>query len=163
MTDYVDAVILGIHITGAAIWVGGVVALGVVSFGLRGPPLEDPARYSQALSRVGRRLAWVMWPALLVTVSTGFYNLTWYLPGGFSELSTPEGTVLLEKVSLVAFVIVVAGLHTFYVSPLIRRRAARSLDAASLRPLRQFNGILGILALVGSIGILFLAALLAWV
>jgi copper resistance protein D len=163
LTDYMDAIILGIHITGAAVWVGGVVALGVVSFGLRGPPLEDPIKYSQALPRVARRLTWVMWPALLITVLTGLYNLDWYLPVGVSELSTPQGTVLLEKASLVVFVIVVSGLHTFYVSPSIRRRTASGRDTESLRPLRQCHGILGMFALFGSIGILFLAALLAWV
>jgi copper resistance protein D len=163
MTNYLDAIVLGIHITGAAVWVGGVVALGVVALGLRGPPLDDPVNYSQAVSRVARRLAWVMWPALLVTVVTGLYNLSWYLPGGTADLSTPSGTVLLVKVSMVAFVILVAGLHTFYVGPRIRRRIVSGWDPLRLRTMRRLNGVLGGLALLGSVSILFLAALLAWV
>jgi copper resistance protein D len=163
MTNYLDGIVLGIHITGAAVWVGGVVALGVVAMSLRGPPLDDPAKYSEVVSRVARRLAWVMWPALLVTVVTGLYNLGWYLPGGAAELATPSGTVLLAKVSVVAFVILVSGVHTFYVGPRVRRRLAEGWEAARLRPMRRLNGILGALALLGSVSILFLAALLAWV
>jgi len=163
VTNYLDAIVLGIHITGAAVWVGGVVALGIVALGLRGPPLDDPVKYSEAVSRVARRLAFVMWPALLVTIATGFYNLSWYLPEGAAGLSTPQGTVLLAKVSLVGFVILVAGLHTFYVGPQVRRRIASGWNPDRLRPLRRLNGILGGLALVGSVAVLFLAALLAWV
>jgi len=156
----IDAVVLGIHITGAAIWVGGVVALGAMTFGLRGAPFDDPRIRSLAIARLARPLARVMWPALVITVITGVYNASWYLPAGTALLSTPEGMLLATKAALVAFVIVVGGLHTFWVGPRIRRQIEAGAPDAALSRLRGWNGALGAATLVGSVGVLFLAAAL---
>lgn len=159
MSAPLDAIVLGIHIVGATIWVGGTIALGITALALRGPPLDDPRAYSRAVTRVARQLSWVMWPALGVTVLTGIYNLSWYLPNGVSGLSNASA-ILLEKLWLVAFVILVSGLHTFVVSPILRHRLAGGATAPELRGLRRLNGVLAGLSLVGSVGILFLAAAL---
>jgi putative copper export protein len=155
-----DAIILGIHITGAAIWVGGVVALGTMTVALRGAPFDDPRIRSLAIGRLARPLARVMWPALVVTILTGLYNASWYLPSGASLLSTPEGMLLVTKTALVGFVVVVGGLHTFLVGPRIRRRIEAGGPDASLARLRGWNAALGAATLVGSVGVLFLAAAL---
>lgn len=159
MNELLDAIVLGVHLTGAAIWVGGTIALGLAAGALRGPPLEDARAYSTAVTRVARRFAWVMWPALVLTILTGVYNLSWYLPGGLADLPNAP-TVLLEKMWLVAFVVLVSGLHTFLVGPLVRRRLRADGDAAGIRGLRRLNMALATLSLAGSLGILFLAAAL---
>jgi len=156
----IDAIILGIHITGAAIWVGGVVALGVVTMALRGAPFDDPRVRSLAIGRLARPLARVMWPALVVTVLTGLYNASWYLPAGSNVLSTPEGMLLATKAALVAFVIVVGGLHTFWIGPRIRREIEAGASDATVARWRGWNAALGAATLVGSVGVLFLAAAL---
>ena len=157
MSALLDAIVLGIHIVGATIWVGGTIALGITALALRGPPLDDPHAYSVTVTRVARRLSWVMWPALAVTVVTGLYNLSWYLPNGVSGLPNASA-ILVEKLWLVGFVILVSGLHTFVVSPVLRHRLEAGASASDLRGLRRLNGILAGLSLVGSVGILFLAA-----
>jgi len=155
-----DALVLGIHLTGAAIWVGGVVALGTMTVALRGAPFDDPRIRSLAIARLARPLARVMWPALIVTILTGLYNASWYLPSGAPLLSTPGGMVLAAKAGLVALVVVVGGLHTFLVGPRIRRRIEAGEPDSALANLRGWNAALGAATLVGSVGILFLAAML---
>ena len=160
MSADLDALILGIHITGAAIWVGGVVALGTMTVALRGAPFEDPRIRSLAIARLARPLARLMWPALIVTILTGLYNASWYLPSGVSLLASPQGMLLVTKAGLVAFVVVVGGLHTFVVGPRIRHRIEAGDPDSALTRLRGWNAALGAATLVGSVGILFLAAAL---
>lgn len=160
MSADLDTLVLGIHITGAAIWVGGVVALGALTFGLRGAPFDDPRIRSLAIARLARPLARVMWPALIVTVLTGLYNASWYLPAGSAPLATPQGMLLATKAGVVAFVIVVGGLHTFVVGPRIRRGIEAGTPDSTLGSLRGWNAALGAATLVGSVAILFVAAAL---
>ena len=160
MSAGLDAVVLGIHITGAAVWVGGVVALGVMTVALRGAPFDDPRIRSLAIARLARPLAKVMWPALIVTILTGLYNASWYLPAGASLVNSPEGMLLLTKAGLVGFVVVVGGLHTFVVGPRIRRGIEGGLTDSAFVRLRGWNAALGAATLVGSVGVLFLAAAL---
>lgn len=155
-----ETVVLGIHILGACIWVGGTFALGVAVAALArtGPP-GDP-RISEQTSALARALGWIMWPALGVTILTGGLNLTWYLPPGNWE-ATPQGHWLMAKFLAVGLVLVTAGGHSFVVGPRIRRLRAAGAPEESLRRIRRLNVILGAASAVASAAVIFLAVVVA--
>ncbi|HEY6239045.1 MAG TPA: DUF4149 domain-containing protein [Thermoplasmata archaeon] len=150
-------VLLGVHLAGAAIWVGGSVALGVVATVLGRRDSPDSA---DDLGRVARRLAWVMWPALLVTILTGLYNLTWAFPGGIDPGST-AGRALMAKFTLIAVVLIAGGAHSFVLGPRLRRARASGRPPAEVAGLSRWSRNLGILTTVASLLVLFAAAFLS--
>ncbi len=154
------ALVLGIHIAAAAVWVGGVVSLGVLSVAVRAFKGLDEGFRSRLIVHLAQRLSWVIWPALLVAILTGLYNLTWYLPGGLSSLPSSSDLYLMAKAGLVGLVVVLSAFHTLAVSPAIRRGVVSGMDPARLRRARALNGILGAVILMASLIILFLAAAL---
>jgi putative copper export protein len=95
----VDTVRLTLHVLAASVWVGGQL----VMMGLVGPARGLGGDAPQVLARAFARLAW---PAYLVLVLTGFWNIstfTWY------QQSTAWKTVLIVKIVVVAL----AGLGAF--------------------------------------------------
>ena len=150
-----DAVILGLHVTAAATWVGGSIALGVVALVLRREAPDDPARASGRIAELARGLNWVLWPAMLIAVATGFYNLSWYLPPGVPLSQLPQAPYLLAKLATVAALLVVSGGHSFVLGPWVRRRRASGRPTGRLS---QLDAALGALSTVLGIVVLVLAA-----
>jgi putative copper export protein len=148
--------LLGVHLVGAAIWVGGSVALGVVATvlgrGRAGGATDD-------LVRVAQRLGWVMWTALLVAILTGLYNLTWAFPDGVDPGSTP-GQALMAKFALIGVVLVAGGAHSFVLGPRLRRARASGRPPEEVAGLVRWSRNLGILTTVASVLVLFAAAFL---
>lgn len=151
-----ETIVLGIHILGACIWVGGTFALGVVVavLGRSGPPGD--ARVADQTASVARSLGWVMWPALAVTIITGGLNLSWWLPPG-DWMATAQGQWLLAKFVTVGIVLVTAGSHSFLVGPRIRRLRGTGATSAQLRGLRRWSIVLGAASAVASAAVIFLA------
>lgn len=156
MTD-LDSLLLAVHLVGAAIWVGGSISLGVVASTLGAVGAERRGPRAGLVAEVARRLARVMWPALGLTILTGLYNLTWFLPPGASLTANPW---LVAKGATVIVVVLAAGLHTFGLGPRLRAREAAGAPAASLVPLRRANLALGMTATVASVLVLVFAAFL---
>lgn len=69
-----------LNVLGATIWVGGTILLAAVAVGVRRATPNDPDSVYRVTSEIARAMAWVMWPALFVTVATGLVNLSWYVP-----------------------------------------------------------------------------------
>ncbi|MCI4352769.1 MAG: CopD family protein [Thermoplasmata archaeon] len=151
-----ESVVLGVHILGACIWVGGTFALGVVAaaLGRSGPPGD--ARVAEQTVSVARALGWVMWPALGITIVTGGLNLSWWLPPG-DWMATPQGHWLMAKLVVVGLVLVTAGSHSFLVGPRIRRLRGTGATTAELRGLRRWSAALGAVSAVSSAAVVFLA------
>jgi uncharacterized membrane protein len=151
-----ETIVLGIHVLGACIWVGGTLALGIVVAVLGRSALPGDTRVAEQTGAVARALSWVMWPALAVTILTGAVNLTWYLPAG-DWLVTPQGQWLLAKFFVVGVVLLTAGTHSFVVGPRIRRLREAGATEEQLRRLRRLNGALGAASAVSSALVIFLA------
>jgi len=149
--------LLGVHLVGASIWVGGSVALGVVA-----SVLGRNARPGAAddLARIARRLGQVMWPALLVAIVTGAYNLTWAFPSGIDPAST-AGRWLTVKFALVGIVLVAGGLHSFALAPRLRSARESGRREEDVRRLVRWNRDLGVLTTVASVSVVIAAAFLA--
>jgi uncharacterized membrane protein len=152
-----DAV-LALHVVGALVWVAGTFGLGVVALRAR-RAVGDSRVAAERVARVARRLSGVLWSALAVTILTGIYNLTWFLPNGWSW-SNEVGHVLLVKFALIAVVVTAAGLHSFWVGPRLRRDRAAGVPEERLRGARRASAALGALAMLSSLAVLGVALLL---
>ncbi len=152
-----DSLVLGVHLVGASIWVGGSIALAVTTAALARHHRSEPEAAVPLVAAVARSMSWVMWPALGITILTGLYNLSWYLPPGTSLGAEP---VLEAKVLLVGLVLLTSGLHTFVIGPRLRRRREAGASPASLAPWRRANLLLALLSMVATFGVVLLAAFL---
>lgn len=152
-------VLLGVHIFGATIWVGGTFALGVLIRAFP-PAAARTGQDEERIARLARTLSMVLWPALAVTVLTGAANLAELFPGGLTAwYGSPAGPYLLAKFSLVAVMVGSAGAHSFLVGPRIRRSRASGVPDAEIRRLQSLNGALGGLTAVTSAAVVVLAAI----
>ena len=87
-----DTVRLGLHILAATVWVGGqIVMLGLVP--------EARRLTSDAPKRLANAFARLSWPAFVVLVGTGVWNVTTFT---FAHQSTAWKVVLWIKLGVVA-------------------------------------------------------------
>jgi putative copper export protein len=94
-----DTVRLTLHVLAAAVWVGGQI----VMMGLVGPARQLGGDAPKALARAFARLAW---PAYLVLVVTGIWNVTTFT---WADQSSAWKAVLMAKI----VVVLLAGLAAF--------------------------------------------------
>ncbi len=115
-----------VHLTAAAVWVGGLMHL------IAGTPLfiggisESPRRH--ALSRLVRRFSAAAALSVIVLIITGVYS-AWAQVTEFAALDTPYGTALIAKVAVIAVLLLVAAVNLIWVRPRLRgsNNAARWL------------------------------------
>lgn len=132
-----------IHVLSAVVWVGGVLFMGMVAVPAA-KKLDDSLR-RQLLDDLGRRFRPIGWTALGLLVATGTY-LMWHwgarvetvLNLSFFEHSHTRN--LGYKLVLVIGMLIVSGLHDFWLGPRATR-AGRS-DEEIARD-RRWAGILG--------------------
>jgi putative copper export protein len=94
-----DTVRLTLHVLAAAVWVGGQI----VMMGLVGPARRLGGDGPKALARAFARLAW---PAYVVLVVTGIWNVTTFT---WADQSAAWKAVLVAKI----VVVLLAGLGAF--------------------------------------------------
>ncbi len=123
---------LGLHVLGAAVWVGGQLVLVGLLPSARRMQAEGP----RALARAFARMAW---PAYAVLVATGIWNITALHP---SQQGTAWKAVLGVKLA----VVLVAGVASF---------------AHTRATARAWVAIWGSVAGLGSVAALFMGILLA--
>ncbi|MEM4780259.1 MAG: copper resistance protein CopC [Halalkalicoccus sp.] len=124
------------HIGGAALWVGGLLVLGlVVPFALRDAPEERAA-----LATAVRRFSIVALTGVTLAVATGLALAAWHAPDPATLRSTVYGTALSAKTTLVVLALGIGGV-TRYV--LLRRLERGEADAGTLvRAVRFEIGVL---------------------
>ncbi len=91
-----DTIRLTLHVLAAAVWVGGQI----VMTGLVGPSRGLGVDAPKTLARAFARLAW---PAYVVLLATGVWNVT---ADGYSSMDSAWKAVLMAKIA----VVVLAGL-----------------------------------------------------
>lgn len=101
LTPAIDTVRLFLHVLAATIWVGGQLTLAGLVPGLRAFGTEAP-------SAVARRFAHIAWPAFVVLVGTGVWNVVAVHP---SQQSTSWQVTLWIKLGVVAASGLAAFLH----------------------------------------------------
>lgn len=138
------SVIRFLHVLSAALWVGGQLTVSLVMLPLARRML-DPARRGELLRAVGRRFGMFTGTVFLpVQLGTGV-AIAWHKGVTWASLAQPGyGRILVAKLGLFCAVMAAAALH------------GRATGAGRPRLARA----MAVTSLVGSIGIILLAAAL---
>jgi uncharacterized membrane protein len=150
-----------VHVLAAVTWVGGVLfmALAAVPVAKR----FDPETKDVLTDRLGKRFRTIGWSAIGVLILTGLFMLgRWgatpenILDGSF--FNSPHTRLLGYKLLLVGAMILVSGLHDWYVGP----KASRLSDAEARRKgLKTWAAWLGRLTGILAVTIVVLAVFVA--
>ena len=156
-----QAIITWIHLTSAAIWVGGSLFIGVVL-----APILKTMSYSleerlQLMIRVGRRFNKIAIPSLIILIITGVYNSHTFLSNSELLLSTSYGNILFIKIILVFLLIGTYVIHVRIIRKDVEEKImSKEMSEKQVQKLRIKIIVLGEIVVVLSVVILFLAALL---
>ena len=156
-----QALLTWIHITCAAIWVGGSLFIGAVFAPIlkkMSMPVEERL---QLMIRVGRRFNKIAVPALIILMATGIYQAHLILQDSELLIESSYGNILIIKIILVAALIGTFVVHVRVIRKDIEEKImAKQISDQQLQILRKKIIILGEITVVLSVIILFLAALL---
>ncbi len=156
-----QALLTWVHITSAAIWVGGSLFIGVVFAPIlkkMSMPVEERI---QLMVQVGRRFNKLAMPALFILMATGMYQAHLVLQKSDILYETSYGHVLIIKMVLVAALLVLYAVHVRIIRKDVEDKIiAKQMPQEQLQKLRKKIIILGEITVVLSVIILFLAAVL---
>ncbi len=99
LSDTVGGIRLILHVTAAAVWVGGQITVAGLLPTIRGLGEDAPKQVARAFARL-------MWPAYAVLLVTGFWNIS---AVGVSSATQAWKVVLMVKIA----VVVIAGIAVF--------------------------------------------------
>jgi uncharacterized membrane protein len=156
-----QAIITWIHLTSAAIWVGGSLFIGAVL-----APILKTMSYSleerlQIMIRVGRRFNKIAIPSLIILIGTGIYNSYSFFNNFELLFSTSYGNLLTIKIILVMALIITYIIHVRIIRKDIEEQImSKKMSEQQIKKLRSKIIILGEIIVIISVGILFMAALL---
>jgi copper resistance protein D len=158
-----DLAIRALHLIAAAVWVGGIVFLGL-AVGAARKTLADRERIA-LFRQLGRRFLVVGGIAMLVLIATGTSMAADRLASFGDLFDTDYGERLAEKLALVAAVILLTAFHSFVQGPALSRLREQALErpadpklAATIRLKSARAGIVSMLNLLATLAILVLAA-----
>ena len=156
-----QAIISWIHLTSAAIWVGGGLFLGVVLAPILKKTSMSLEERISLMILVGRRFNRIALPSLIILIITGLYSSQSLLSKPNLLFETSYGGLLIIKIILVIAVIITFVVHI----RIIRKDVAdqimsHQMPEKQVQKLRKKIIILGEIMSVISVAILFLAALL---
>ena len=117
-----DTVRVSLHILAASVWVGGQIVLGGLVPTVRGFGGDATKKVAQTFSRL-------VWPAFVVLIITGVWNITALHNGGSN--STWK-MVLGMKIGVVVLAGLAVGAHTQVASPKLKGMSAGIGMLASL-------------------------------
>ena len=150
-----------IHITCAAIWVGGSLFIGVVFAPIlkkMSMPIEERL---QLMIKVGRRFNKLAVPALIILMATGMYQAHLILQKSDILLESSYGNILVIKIILVVALIVTFAIHVRVIRKDVEEKImSKQISDVELQVLRKKIIVLGEITVILSVIILFLAAVL---
>ena len=156
-----QAILTWIHITCAAILVGGSLFIGAVFAPIlkkMSMPVEERL---QLMIKVGRRFNKIAVPALIVLMGTGIYQAHLILQKSELLVESSYGNILAIKIILVVALIVTFAIHVRVIRKDVEEKImSKQISDEQLQVLRKKIIILGEITVVLSIIILFLAAVL---
>ena len=156
-----QALLSWVHITCAAIWVGGSLFIGAVFAPIlkkMSMPVEERL---QLMIKVGRRFNKIAVPALIILMATGIYQAHLILQKSELLVESSYGNILIIKVILVAALIGTFAVHVRVIRKDVEEKImSKQISDQELQLLRKKIIILGEITVVLSVIILFLAALL---
>ena len=147
-----QALLTWIHITSAAIWVGGSLFIGVVFAPIlkkMSMPVEERI---QLMVQVGRRFNKLAMPALFILIATGMYQAHLVLQKTDILYETSYGHVLIIKMVLVAALLITYAVHVRIIRKDVEDKIiAKQMPQEQLQKLRKNIIILGEVSVVLSV------------
>jgi len=156
-----QVIITWIHLTSAAIWVGGSLFIGAVL-----APILKTMSFSleerlQMMIRVGRRFNKIAIPSLIILIGSGIYNSYSFFNNFELLFSTGYGNLLTIKIILVIALIITYIIHVRIIRKDIEEQIiSKKMSEIQIKKLRLKIIILGEIIVIISVAILFMAALL---
>ena len=134
---------VSIHVLSAVVWVGGVLFMGMVAVPAA-KKLNDELR-RELLDDLGRRFRPIGWTALGLLVATGIWLMwnwgaTWATVFDLSFFEHEHTRTLGYKLILVLAMLIVSGLHDFWLGPRATREGRSDEDVAKDRKLAAIMG-----------------------
>jgi putative copper export protein len=135
------------HMTGASVWIGGLVALAVLAATLRGLPDEErDGFWSAAL----RRFSVVATVCVGVMILTGLWTAWIHVGPPRLLFHTLYGETLLVKLILVLILVGLGALNQLWLLPRVNAIRADGEDGSALAvTLRHFRGVVAAEAVIG--------------
>ena len=156
-----QALLTWIHITSAAIWVGGSLFIGIVFAPILKKMAMPVEERIQLMVQVGRRFNKIALPALFILIATGMYQAHLVLQKSDILYETSYGHVLIIKIILVAALLAIYAIHVRIIRKDVEDKIiAKEMPQEQLQKLRKKIIILGEVTVVLSVIILFLASVL---
>ena len=156
-----QAIITWIHLTSAAIWVGGGLFLGVVLAPILKKTSMSIEERISLMILVGRRFNRIALPSLIILIITGIYSSHSLLSNPNLLFETSYGSYLIIKIILVIAVIRSFVVHIRIIRKDVEEKImSHKIDEQQIQKLRKKIIILGEVISVISVAILFFAALL---
>ena len=156
-----QALLSWVHITSAAIWVGGSLFIGAVFAPILKKMSMSVEERLQLMIKVGRRFNKIAVPALVILIVTGMYQAHLVLQKSDVLFDTSYGNVLIIKIILVVALIATYAVHVRIIRKDVEDQIiTNQISEHQLQKLRKKIIILGEITVVLSVIILFLAALL---
>ncbi|CAI50396.1 CopCD domain protein [Natronomonas pharaonis DSM 2160] len=109
-----------LHILGAGLWAGGLLAVWVAVSGL--DQQSSMASRIRIVGRIVRRYAVLAVAGVALLLSTGLFFASWHVGGAAGLRDTQYGLLLLGKLSGVAVGLAIGGYHHFVVLPRLEGR-----------------------------------------
>ena len=139
-----QALLSWIHITSAAIWVGGSLFIGAVFAPILKKMSMSVEERLQLMIKVGRRFNKIAVPALIILIITGIYQAHLVLQKSDILYDSSYGNVLIIKMILVAALIGTYAIHVRIIRKDIEDQiAANQIPEVQLQKLRKKIIILG--------------------
>ncbi len=150
-----------IHLTSAAIWVGGSLFIGAVLAPILKTMSFSQEERLQMMISVGRRFNKIAIPSLIILIGTGIYNSYSFLENSNLLFSTDYGNWLFVKIILVIALIITYIIHVRIIRKDVEEQIiSKKMTDKQIKKLRLKIIILGEIIVIISIAILFMAALL---
>jgi putative copper resistance protein D len=126
---WLEIVFVVLHVLGAAVWVGGTVALTMIA--VPAIRLLTGESRQRAMRALGERWRPIGWGALLLLVSTGVPLATQVLPDGGARAAAVFGV----KIGLFVALVAAAYTHDFVLGPRLAQEIREGRPERSRRPL----------------------------
>ncbi len=151
---FLDLVILWVHLLSVIFLVGGSLFFWAVVMPIFSKGTEDEASRTLLVGRLAKRYGRLINWTLLILISTGVYNLSWYL-GGIS-IFDPTSRILLTKIVLVALLVFLI----YYNNRIYGRKIVRCAKEGNIDELRKLRKTGRAFSMI-NIGLMLLITLLS--
>ncbi len=159
--DFIDLIILWIHIFTAIIFIGGSFFIWLVVYPESFKITDDEKLRTRIVGRIGKRFAVFTNASIIILILTGLYNATWYLGPDFINalLYTSGGQILFVKGIVVVAMVLLMYANNMYHGKRIMKMAQEG-DMEGLKKLRKTSHLLSYITLLLMVVITILAVAL---